>query len=227
MAVAEQTALLGLGAAWWISGYTVERELQSIVADELARQGEFLVSAWDSANRELLIGVGDQMTETADPVSLLTYSDFAGAPDALAVGPPDESIIPRRNNITDLNTDNLPKQTVAPECSWADDGASPAADVAAHAAAALALGYAAMDKLTKTGDIDLESWVTTAEELLEYSTDMAPHSGRNNRELRAATSAVVDELPTAGETSSGAVASSAKGPPRFGVRLSRRSRTRA
>jgi hypothetical protein len=154
MAIAEELGVIALGALWWDAGY-INDTTRTRAALEIARQGAFLASAWDSEEQELLIGIGDQINKETG--QLWTYSDFAEAQRALAIGPPSEE-------------DNSTLTTVRPTCSFASPK-KPAADVAAHSAAALALGSMAARNLT--GDATLtEGWLEAAAGMLKWSTDL-------------------------------------------------------
>ena len=86
MAVAAQTAVTALGMSWWETSYTDATRSDAVA--EILRQGNFLANAWSAQEQTLLVGIGDAFNESADPPSLLTYSDFGIAPNALMIGQP-------------------------------------------------------------------------------------------------------------------------------------------
>jgi hypothetical protein len=152
MAIAEELGVIALGALWWDGAYR-NSTTKKRAAEEIVRQGAFLASAWDADKQELLMGIGDQANKDGE---LLTYSDFAEAQRALAIGPPGE--------------DNVTQTTVQPQCSYASPD-KPAADVAAHTAAALALGSMAVKNFTGSQD-QAAGWLEAAEGMLQWSLDL-------------------------------------------------------
>jgi hypothetical protein len=155
LAIAEELGVIALGALWWDAGYT--NKTRDRVATEMTRQGRFLTQAWDAQTQELLVGIGDQKDRTDG--SLLTFKDFAEAQRALAVGPP-----------SGADGDNVTQTTVRPECSYASP-TKPAADVAAHSAAALALGSMAVQNFTKNEALT-KGWLEAAEGMLKWSVSL-------------------------------------------------------
>jgi hypothetical protein len=200
MAVASQTGIISLGMLWWDTSYTGDTKAAAVA--EVLRQGKFLSSAWDAQNKQLLIGIGDQMNSTARPPSLLMYSDYGAAPRALAVGDP--------KPIGGVPDPFGPKSPVAPQCSFA--GEQGAAEVAAHAAAALALASGVLKRYTRGHDTDLQDFINQAISLFEYSERLAPTS---NNAVKA-TDAVTDPRKTVVATQN---AQSGSAGTKFGVRL--------
>jgi hypothetical protein len=157
MAVASQTGIVSLGMLWWSTSFT--GSTQATAAQEVLRQGEFLASAWDASKPELLVAIGDQ-SDPRDAASLMTYSDYGAAPRALQAGPP-------------LFKGGVP-EPVPPVCTYAD-ATKGAAEVAAHAAAALALASGVVKGLR--GGVDettRTTFIAQAESLLAYSLKLAP-----------------------------------------------------
>ena len=83
MAVASQTGIVSLGMLWWSNVFVTG--VRDVAAAEIQRQADFLTSAWDAENSELLIGVGDSINTTSNQLDM--YSDFGSADRALAIGP--------------------------------------------------------------------------------------------------------------------------------------------
>jgi hypothetical protein len=161
MAVANQLGVISLGALWWGSSYTTD-QLRETAAVEFIRQADFLSMAWNEQDDELLLGIGDGVNTTSD--SLLMYSDFGVAMNALAIGPrPEEDPFG-------------PFTTVKPTCSHATPDA-PAVEVAAHAAAALALAAKAVPEFSTIGKEKATMYITKAESLLKFSIAKAPLDG--------------------------------------------------
>lgn len=150
MAVASHVSVIALGAAWWGATYRDNEDELTRVRTEIRRSASFLADAWDG--EELLIGIGTQRSGS----SLLAFESFSSANRALGVGPPeDPELFPLG-----------PATMVAPECEYATAD-EPAAEVAAHVAAALSLAAAA--ELAFSAQADVAEWETKAVELLAYS----------------------------------------------------------
>ena len=81
--MASQTGIVSLGMLWWSNVFNTG--VRNVAAAEIQRQADFLTSAWDAKNSELLIGVGDSINDTTNQLDM--YSDFGSADRALAIGP--------------------------------------------------------------------------------------------------------------------------------------------
>ena len=188
MAIAEQLGVVALGALWWDNAYA-PTPVRRLAVEEFVRQGRFLTEAWDAENKQLLVGIGDGRTDGR----LTTYKDFGDAERAFAIGDPPKD-------------DPFGPQTRVPAtCTYADP-TQPSAEVAAHAAAALALGTMAVQNMTRDADIT-EGWLEAAESMYEWSVELAPPGGRRQSQLKTAARDVTDTRVPAGG-----------GKPDFGVR---------
>jgi hypothetical protein len=123
MAQSEEVGALALGRLWWARKYdSAGQNISSDSIAEIIRGATWLSKVWSEDLQEVLVGVGDQINPNNG--TLLTYSDFGTADRALMVGP--------------RPADNISGQptTIPPTCTYTTPD-KPAAEVAAHAAAAL------------------------------------------------------------------------------------------
>lgn len=106
----------------------------------------------------MLVGVGDQLDAAGN---LRAYEDFGTADFALMVGPPPED-------------QPFGQATyVPPDCTYSSAGAA-AAEVAAHAAAALALSSHVARNYSGASATQVPDWLFKAQELLAYSVAVSP-----------------------------------------------------
>jgi hypothetical protein len=160
MAAAETAGVLALGQLWWVDVWqNATSQSGNRLILEIIRQGLFLAKTWNAESKQVLVGVGDQINPKNN--TLYAYQDFGTADRALMVGPP-----PTTNEFGQATT-------VAPECSYSSS-AKPAAEVAAHAAAALVLASHVALNHSQTGRELRNDWVLKAQELLDLSLQVAP-----------------------------------------------------
>jgi hypothetical protein len=162
MAAAESAGVLALGQLWWHGTYVSAPYNTSVaLLTEIIRQATWLAKTWNADTRQVLVGVGDQVDPATN--TLVAYRDFGTADYALMVGPP-----PATRPFGQATT--LP-----PSCTYTT-AAAPAAEVAAHAAAALALSSHVAINHSASGDVQARDWIMKAQELLSYSISVAPIS---------------------------------------------------
>jgi hypothetical protein len=160
MAAAQSAGVLALGQLWWADVWqNATSQSGNRLIEEIVRQGQFLAKTWDAETKQVLVGVGGQINPAND--TLYAYQDFGTADRALMVGPP-----PADNKFGQPTT-------VAPECSWSSSG-KPAGEVAAHAAAALALASHVAFNHTVMGTALRNDWLLKAQALLDHSMRVSP-----------------------------------------------------
>ena len=159
MATAESTGVLALGQLWWADTWAKAAfAADNALIAEIVRSATWLSKTWNNATGQVLVGVGDQLESQTG--KLLAYEDFGTADAALKVGEPSKKF----GQAT----------TVAPQCTYTTPE-KPAAEVAAHAAAALALaGHVSRNHSAVDGKMQQADWTLKAQKLLDYSMKAAP-----------------------------------------------------